>query len=111
MVASRSSLERGLAVLSFERVEEVCESKNITLVIHPAVRRAIKGYEDSFYVALRCFLKEESDGTYFLPLQDGGYVRLAFSQRWSAGAHPILRVDPLTNDGLQRIKLSLRDSD
>jgi hypothetical protein len=94
-------------VLSFERVEEVCESKNITLVIHPSVRRAVKGYEESFYLGLRCFLKGETDGTYFLPLQDGGYVRLAFSQRWSAGAHPILRVDPLSPDGLQRIKLSL----
>jgi hypothetical protein len=94
-------------VLSFESVEEVCESKKITLVVHPAIRRAVKGYEESFYVGLRCFLKGESDGTYFLPLQDGGYVRLAFSQRWSTGEHKILRVDPLTTEGLQRVKNSL----
>jgi hypothetical protein len=91
-------------VLSFESVEDVCESKRITLVVHPAIRRAIKGYEESFYVGLRCFLKGESDASYFLPLQDGGYVRLAFSQRWSAGEHPILRVDTLSPEDLQRIK-------
>ena len=49
-------------MLSFESVEEVCESKSITLVVHPAIRRAVKGYEESFYIGLRCFLKGESDG-------------------------------------------------
>jgi hypothetical protein len=96
-------------VLSFESVEEVCESKSITLVVHPAIRRAVKGYEESFYIGLRCFLKGESDGIYFLPLENGGYVRLVFSQRRSSGGHPILRVDPLTSEGLQRIKGSLRN--
>jgi len=91
-------------VLSFESVEEVCASKSITLVVHPAIRRAIRGYEESFYIGLRCFLKGESDGIFFLPLHDGGYVRLAFSQRHSSGGHPILRVDPLTSEGLERIK-------
>jgi hypothetical protein len=91
-------------VLSFESVEEVCESKRITLVVHPAIRRAVKGYEESFYIGLRCFLRGESDGLYFLPLQDGSHVRLMFSQRRSSGGHPILRVDPLSADGLQRIK-------
>jgi hypothetical protein len=38
----------GSVVLSFEAVEEVCESKQTTLVIHPAIRRAIKGYKESF---------------------------------------------------------------
>jgi hypothetical protein len=84
-------------VLSFESVEEVCESKSITLVVHPAIRRALKGYEESFYIGLRCFLKGESDGIFFLPLHDSGYVRLAFSQRHSSGGHPILRVDPLSS--------------
>ena len=91
-------------MLSFESVEEVCESKRITLVVHPAIRRAVKGYEESFYIGLRCFLRGESDGLYFLPLQDGSYVRLRFSQRRSSGGHPILRVDPVSAEGLQRIK-------
>ncbi len=97
-------------MLSFESVEEVCESKSITLVVHPAVRRAVKGYEESFYIGLRCFLKGEADGIFFLPLQDGGYVRLAFSQRHSSGGHPILRVDPLSSEGLDRIKATIRTS-
>ena len=95
-------------MLSFESVEEVCESKSITLVVHPAIRRAMKGYEDSFYIGLRCFLKGETDGIFFLPLQDGGYVRLFFSQRYSSRGHPILRVDPLSSEGLDRIKVAIR---
>ncbi len=95
-------------MLSFESVEEVCESKSITLVVHPAIRRAVKGYEESFYIGLRCFLKGETDGIFFLPLQDGGYVRLSFSQRYSPGGHPILRVDPLSSEGPDRIKVAIR---
>jgi hypothetical protein len=91
-------------VLSFESVEEVCESKSITLVLHPAIRRAVRGYEESFYIGLRCFLKGETDGLYFLPLESGGYERLRFSQRHSSGGHPILRVDPVAAEGLRRIK-------
>ncbi|WP_457094695.1 hypothetical protein [Microvirga sp. P5_D2] len=94
-------------MLSFKTVEEVCESKNITLVVHPAIRQAIIGYEESFYIGLRCFLKAESDGFYFLPLQDGGYVRLVFSQRESSGGYPILRVDPISQEALQQIKGTL----
>ena len=94
-------------MLSFESVEEVCESRQTTLVIHPAIRRAIKGYEESFYVGLRCFLAGESDGLYFLPLQGAGYVRLIFSKRVSPGGHNLLRIDPLTKEGLARIKASL----
>jgi len=97
-------------VLSFESVEEVCASKSITLVVHPAIRRAVKGYEESFYIGLRCFLKGEADGIFFLTLQDGGYVRLAFSQRRSSGGHPILRVDPLSSEELDRIKATVRTS-
>jgi hypothetical protein len=67
----------------------------------------IRGYEESFYIGLRCFLKGETDGVFFLPLPDGGYVRLVFSQRRSAGGHPILRVDPLSSEGLQRIKVAV----
>jgi hypothetical protein len=94
-------------VLSFDAVEEVCESRQTTLVVHPAIRRAIRGYEESFYVGLRCFLAGESDGLYFLPLQGGGYVRLVFSKRSSAGGHNLLRIDPLTKDGLARVKATL----
>ena len=94
-------------MLSFDSVEEVCESKRITLVVHPAIRRAMRGYEESFYIGLRCFLKGETDGVFFLPLPDGGYVRLVFSQRRSAGGHPILRVAPLSSEGLQRIKVAV----
>ncbi|MEZ0172241.1 hypothetical protein [Microvirga sp. TS319] len=94
-------------VLSFEAVEEVCESTQTTLVIHPAIRRAIKGYEESFYVGLRCYLAGEADGAYFLPLHEGGYVRLVFSKRVSSGGHKLLRIDPLTKEGLARIKASL----
>ncbi|EIM29865.1 hypothetical protein [Microvirga lotononidis] len=91
-------------MLSFESVEEVCESKSLTLVVHPAIRRAVKGYEESFYIGLRCFLKGETGGLYFLPLESGGYERLQFSRRRSSGGHPILRVDPVAAEGLQRIK-------
>ena len=97
-------------MLSFETVEEVCESRSITLVIHPAIRCAVRGYEESFYIGLRCFLKGEADGIFFLPLHDGGYIRLAFSQRHSSGGHPILRVAPLTSEGLERIKAAVRTS-
>jgi hypothetical protein len=97
-------------VLSFESVEEVCESKSITLVVHPAIRRALKGYEESFYIGLRCFLKGDSDGIFFLPLQDGGYVRLVFSLRYSSGQHPILRVDPITAEGLHQIRVAIKTS-
>ena len=94
-------------MLSFESVEEVCESKSITLVIHPAIRRAVRGYEESFYIGLRCFLKGESDGIFFLLLHDGGYVRLAFSQRHSSGGHSILRVDPLSSEEVDRMKAAI----
>ncbi len=95
---------RGSAVLSFESVEDVCESKSISLVVHPAIRRAVKGYEESFYIGLRCFLRGETDGLYFLPLRSGGYVRLLFSKRLSPGGYAIVRVDPLSRETLERIK-------
>lgn len=94
-------------MLSIDAVEEVCESRQTALVIHPAIRQAIKGYEESFYIGLRCFLAGESDGLYFLPLQGAGYVRLIFSKRVSSGGYNLLRIDPLTKEGLARIKASL----
>lgn len=92
---------------SFEAVEDVCERKQTTLVVHPAIRRALSGYEESLYVGLRCFLVGEGDGIYFLPLQTGGYVKLVFSTRVSPGGYRLLRIDPLAPDGLQRVKESL----
>jgi hypothetical protein len=97
-------------VLSFDAVEEICESKHTTLVIHPVIRKALRGYEESFYLGLRCFLSGETH-VYFLPLQDGGYVRLAFSMRTSQGGHSLLRIDPLAKDGLSRIRRSLETRD
>jgi hypothetical protein len=96
-----------LIVVSFNAVEDVCERRGTTLVIHPAVRRALTGYEESLYVGLRCFLAAEGDGVYFLPLRSGGYVRLVFSRRMSPGGYKIVRIDPATPDGLLRIQDSL----
>jgi hypothetical protein len=70
-------------VLSLDAVEDLCESTRTTLVIHPVIRRAVRGYEESFYIGLRCFLRGETDGLYFLPLPGGDYVRLLFSKRTS----------------------------
>jgi hypothetical protein len=96
-------------VLSFDAVEEACESKRTTLVIHPVIRRAIKGYEESFYVGLRCFLAGETDGLFFLPLPSGGYVRLVFSKRVSPGGYNLLRIDSLSGEGLVRIKAAFSE--
>ena len=59
-------------MLSFDAVEDVCESKHTTLVIHPIIRRAVKGYEESFDVGLRCYLAGETGrSSHFLPLPGG----------------------------------------
>jgi hypothetical protein len=52
-------------VSNFDAVEEVCAQKRTALVIHPAVRQAIRGYEESFYVGLRCFLAGEQTASIF----------------------------------------------
>ena len=88
-------------------IEEGCERQELTLVVHPAIRRAVHPYEDSFYIGVRCFLSGEGDGVFFLPLETGGYVRLLFSRRRSAGGYEILRLDPLRPADMARIK---RDS-
>ncbi len=94
-------------MLSFDAVEEICDQTHTTLVIHPAIRQAVRGYEESFYVGLRCFLKGDTDGLYFLPLQTGDYVKLFFSKRSSPGGYNIIRTDPLSREGLRRVKASL----
>ena len=90
--------------MSLDAVEDLCESMRTTLVVHPVIRGAVKGYEESFYIGLRCFSGEETDGLYFLPLPSGDYVRLLFSKRRSPQGYDILRVDALSREALQRIK-------
>ena len=85
-------------------VEEVCKGRDITLVIHPAIRQALVGYEEEFSIPAAGFLRGEGRAAYFLPLQGGGDVKLVFSLRYSPGEHLILRVDPARKDGLARIK-------
>jgi len=94
-------------VLTITGIEEACEAQGITLVMHPAVRRAVKRYEESFYIGAYSFLRSESDGLYFLPMVDGGYIRLLFSKRFSSGGHPIIRVEPVAPDGLARIRTAV----
>ena len=95
-------------MLSLASIEEVCEAQGITFVMHPAIRRAVRPYGESFYVGACCFLRGETNGLYFLPLDTGGYVRLRFSKRQSPTGHKILRVDPLTSEGLDHIKKARR---
>jgi hypothetical protein len=91
-------------VPTLSAIEDGCDRKEVSLVVHPAIRNAIKDYEDSFYVGVRCFLAGEGDGVFFLPLRTGGYVRLLFSKRCSAGGYAILRLDPMRGEDLARIK-------
>ena len=95
---------RSAAVPTLSAIEEGCDRKEVTLVVHPAIRSAIKNYEDSFYIGVRCLLQGEGDGVFFLPLEKGGYVRLLLSKRYSAGGYDILRVDPARGEDLARIK-------
>jgi hypothetical protein len=95
-------------MLNLASIEEFCDRKGITLVVHPAIRKAVERYEESFYIGACCFLRGETNGLYFLPLDSGAYVRLRFSKRRSSGGHPILRVDPITSEGLDQIKRTVR---
>ncbi len=96
-------------MLGFDAVEDICERSRTTLVLHPAVRRAVRAHDESFHVGLRCFLKGETDGLYGLPLPNGGYVKLRFEKRSSLGGYNILRVSPVSAEGLQRIKRAMDD--
>jgi hypothetical protein len=91
-------------VPTLSTIEDGCDRQEVTLVVHPAIRRAIKDYEESFYVGVRCFLQGEGDGVFFLPLPAGGYVRLRFSNRRSSGGYKILRLDPVRREDIARIK-------
>src|SRR5215207_4740145 len=98
-------------MLSLASIEEICEAKRITLVMHPAIRRALNPYGESFYVGACCYLKGETNGLYFLPLEGGGHVRLMFSKRRSPGGHAILRIDPVSPGGLDQIRRGARQAD
>ena len=89
-------------------VEEVCQGRDITPVIHPAIRKALTGFEEEFSLPASAFLHGEGRAAFFLPLPGGGDVKLVFSLRYSAGEHLILRVDPARSDGLARIKDAVR---
>ena len=93
-----------MPALTIADVETACDAHGVTLVMHPAVRSALRPYQESFYIGACSFLRGESDGLYFLPVAKGGLVPLRFSRRSSATGHPILRLDPVTPEGLGRIK-------
>ena len=95
-------------MLGVARIEQLCQAKGITLVMHPAVRRAVKCYEESFYISVCSYLRRETDGLYCLLLDNGGYVRLLFSKRRSPGGHPILRIEPLSPGALDQIRRAAR---
>ncbi len=97
-------------MLGVADIEEVCGGKGITLVMHPAIRTAVQRYAESFYVGACCYLKGETNGLYFLPLEGGGHVRLRFSKRRSSGGHPILRVDPISPGDLDQIRRAARQA-
>jgi hypothetical protein len=96
------------AVLTISDIEQTCESQGITLVVHPVIRRALGGYEESFYIGAACFLRGESDGKFFLPL-DRSYVQLRFVKRRSAGGHPILRLDTPSASAMAAIKRAVEE--
>jgi hypothetical protein len=93
-----------MPALTIADVEKACDAHGVTLVMHPAVRSAVTSYGESFSISACSFLRGESDGLYFLPVTRGGLLPLRFSRRLSARGYPILRLDPVTQDGLARIK-------
>ena len=93
--------------MTIDDIEESCARRRMTLVLHPAIRQAIRGYEESLQVGLKAYLQDESEALFFLPVEGNGYVQLAFSTRRSPIGHLILRIDPLDPAELRRIKLSL----
>ena len=94
-----------MPALTIADVEKACDAYGVTLVVHPAVRRAVAAYGENFAIEACSFLRGETDGLYFLPVARGGLVPLRFSRRSSVMGHPILRIDPITPDGLARLKV------
>ena len=95
-----------MPAMTLTHLEQSCDAQGVTLVMHPTIRRAVRRYEESFFIGVCSYLRGESDGLYYLPLEDG-YARLRFSKRTSSLGHPILRVDVTTEDELARIKADL----
>ena len=80
-------------VSDLNTVEEACQERDITLVVHPTIRKALLGFEEDFSIPAAAFLQSGGRAAYFLPLQGGGDVKLVFSLRYSAGEHLILKID------------------
>ncbi len=57
-------------------VEDVCQEGDITLVVHPSIRKALLGFEEDFLIPAAAFLQGGGRAAYFLPLQGGGDVKL-----------------------------------
>ena len=85
-------------------VEAACGERDISLVVHPAIRKALTGFEEEFSIPAAAFLQGEGRAAFFLPLAGGGDVKLVFSLRYSAGEHLILRVETARPEGLARVK-------
>jgi hypothetical protein len=67
-----------MTALTIAGVEKACDANGITLVMHPAVRRAIRAYQESFYIGACSFLRGESDGLYFVPIREAAWSRYGF---------------------------------
>lgn len=92
---------------NLETIEETCESQQVTFVIHPVIRQAITGYEESLYIGLRWLPRRRGGRALFPPLRNKGHERLVFSKRVSPGGHALLRIEPVTAESLVRIKASV----
>ncbi len=54
-----------MPALTIAGVEKACEANGVTLVMHPAVRRAVRSYQEGFYIGACSYLRGESDGLYW----------------------------------------------
>jgi hypothetical protein len=85
-------------------VEDVCDERDIALVIHSTIRKALTGFDGAFSIPMATFLGGGRKAAYLLPLPGGGDVKLVFSLLRTLSRHIILRVDPARPDGLPRSK-------
>ena len=66
------------AVPTLSAIEDGCDRKEVTLVLHPAIRRAIKDFEDSFYIGVRCFLPARVMASFSFPCERGAMSAYCF---------------------------------